>query len=64
MQYIGVDHHKKTSYLFAMDENGELLREGRIANTRDSLQSFLSSFVNDKFKTADYGGGKTAGNGA
>ena len=43
MQYIGVDYHKRTSYLFVMDENGERLREGRISNTRGSLHSFLNS---------------------
>jgi len=47
MQYVGVDYHKKTSYLFVMDENGERLKEGRISNTRGALQSFLDSVDSD-----------------
>jgi len=41
MQYIGVDNHKKFSYLAIMDEKGKILKEGKIGNSRESLKKFL-----------------------
>lgn len=41
MEYVGVDNHKKFSYLSVMDERGKILKEGRIANSKESLKSFL-----------------------
>ena len=42
MQYVGVDHHKKFSYLSVMDEKGVVVKEGRIGNTKEALKRFLS----------------------
>lgn len=41
MQYVGVDHHKRFSYLSVMDEKGLVLKEGRINNNKESLKRFL-----------------------
>lgn len=41
MQYVGVDHHKKFSYLSVMDEEGIVVKEGRISNTKEALKRFL-----------------------
>jgi len=41
MQYVGVDHHKRFSYLTVMNEKGVVLREGRINNSKESLRRFL-----------------------
>lgn len=43
MQYVGVDHHKKFSYLSVMDEKGIVVKEGRIGNTKESLKKFLGT---------------------
>lgn len=43
MQYIGVDNHKKFSYLSVMDEKGVVVKEGRIGNTKESLKRFLGN---------------------
>lgn len=43
MQYIGVDHHKRFSYITVMDERGEVVKEGRVANSRESLRRFLNN---------------------
>ena len=41
MEYIGVDHHKKFSYLAMMDEKGKVIKEGRINNDVESLKRFI-----------------------
>jgi transposase len=43
MQYIGVDHHKRSSYITVMDERGKIVKEGRVANNRESLRRFLNN---------------------
>jgi transposase len=43
MQYVGVDHHKRFSYLAVMDEKGAIVKEGRINNTKESLKRFLGN---------------------
>jgi len=43
MQYVGVDHHKKFSYLMVMDEKGNIVKEGKINNTKESLNRFLNN---------------------
>ena len=42
MEYVGVDHHKKFSYLAVMDEKGMIVREGRVNNTKESVKNFLN----------------------
>lgn len=41
MEYIGVDHHKAFSYVAMMNERGEVVKEGRIGNSQESLRVFL-----------------------
>jgi len=37
MNYLSVDYHKKYSHITVMDEKGEVLREGRIGNSVESV---------------------------
>lgn len=39
--YIGVDHHKKFSYFSVMNERGVVVKEGRIGNSKESVENFL-----------------------
>lgn len=45
MRYVGVDHHKNSSYLSMMNEKGMVIKEGRISNTKVSLRNFLNGEV-------------------
>jgi len=37
---IGIDVHKKYSYVAIVDETGEIVEEMRIENTKESLEQF------------------------
>jgi transposase len=39
--YVGVDNHKKFSYLSVMDEKGLVVKEGRVVNTKEAVNKFL-----------------------
>jgi transposase len=41
MNYMGIDHHRQYSYITLMDERGEVLRSGRVANFGKELDKFL-----------------------
>lgn len=41
MHYVGVDYHKKSSYVTVMDERGKVVREAQIANTQEALAALL-----------------------
>ena len=41
MHYVGVDYHKKSSYVTVVDERGKLVKEGQIANTQEALAALL-----------------------
>lgn len=41
MHYVGVDYHKKSSYVTVLDERGKVVKEAQIANTREALAAFL-----------------------
>jgi transposase len=41
MHYVGVDYHKKTSYVTVLDGRGKLVKETQIANRREALAAFL-----------------------
>lgn len=43
MQYVGVDHHKRFSYLTVMDKKGNIIKKGEISNTKESLKRFLNN---------------------
>ncbi len=42
MHYIGIDHHRQYSHITLLDEKGEKLKYGRVANLRSELDNFLS----------------------
>ena len=41
MNYMGIDHHRQYSYITLMDEGGEVLRSGKVANLGSELDKFL-----------------------
>jgi hypothetical protein len=41
MNYMGIDHHKQYSHITLLDERGEVLKSGRVANLRQELEDFL-----------------------
>jgi len=55
MQYVGVDHHKKFSYLSVMNEKGTVVKEGRINNTKEALSRFLGSSQEPKSAVLEAG---------
>lgn len=55
MQYIGVDNHKKFSYLAVMDEKGKIVKEGRVGNSRESLVKFLGKEEEDRYAVLEAG---------
>lgn len=44
---IGVDYHKKFSYLVVKDEKGKVLRSGQVNNFKANVASFLGPFAED-----------------
>ena len=40
-QYVGVDYHKKSSYLTVVDERGRVVKQANIANSQAALAAFL-----------------------
>jgi len=44
---IGVDYHKKFSYLVVKEENGKVLRSGQVTNSKKAVSDFLGPFKND-----------------
>lgn len=47
MYYMGIDHHKQSSHLTILDEQGEVIKEGSVINRRVELESFLEGFLGD-----------------
>jgi len=41
MNYMGIDHHMQYSHITLLDEKGEKLKSGRVANLRSELENFL-----------------------
>jgi steroid delta-isomerase-like uncharacterized protein len=37
MHYVGIDHHRQYSHITILDEKGEMVRSGRVANFRREL---------------------------
>lgn len=46
MRYVGVDYHRRFSYLTAMDKKGEIVKEAKISNTKEALHNFLKFSAN------------------
>jgi transposase len=47
MYYMGIDHHKQSSHLTILDEQGDVIKEGPVVNRRVELESFLEGFPGD-----------------
>jgi transposase len=43
MNYVGIDHHRQYSHLTMMDQEGQVLRSGRVPNLRSEIERFLES---------------------
>lgn len=41
MRYVGVDYHKQSSYVTVVDEQGEVVKQGSVSNSRAALAAFL-----------------------
>jgi hypothetical protein len=41
MNYIGIDHHRQYSHITLLNEGGEVVKSGRVANLRAELEIFL-----------------------
>ena len=41
MNYVGIDHHRQCSHITWLDEKGEVVKAGRVANLRRELEGFL-----------------------
>ena len=48
MHYIGVDYHKKYSYVVVKDEQGRRERKGMVNNTKEEFQKFLKPYLPGK----------------
>jgi transposase len=44
VHYIGVDYHKRYSYIVVKDEEGQVEHKGTVNNTRDELRRFLAPY--------------------
>jgi len=44
MYFIGVDHHKQSSVLTVLDEQGRELKSGRVTNHREKVGRFLEDY--------------------
>jgi transposase len=42
MYYMGIDHHKQYSHMTLVDEAGNELKSGKVANTREEVEDFLN----------------------
>ena len=41
MNYVGIDHHRQYSHITWLDERGEVVKSGRVANVGRELERFL-----------------------
>ena len=41
-RYIGVDYHKRYTYMAIVDEKGKIVREGAVSNQREVILDFLT----------------------
>lgn len=44
MNYVGVDYHKKYSYMVVKNEDGRVERRGTVNNTKEEVQHFLEPY--------------------
>jgi transposase len=48
MNYMGIDHHRQYSYITLMDERGEVIRSGKVANLGGEVEKFLEGIAEAK----------------
>jgi len=58
MHYLGVDHHKKSSYVTVIDERGKVVEEAQIANSPEALAAFLDGAAAGAVESAGTAGGR------
>ena len=44
MNYIGIDYHKKYSYIVVKSDDGHIEGKGMVNNTREEVQRFLEPY--------------------
>ena len=44
MHYIGMDYHKRYSYIVVKDKEGRVKQRGTVSNSREELQRFLEPY--------------------
>ena len=42
MNYMGIDHHKQYSHITLMEDVGEVIKSGKVANYRSELEKYLA----------------------
>lgn len=50
MYYVGVDYHRRFSYLTVMDKKGKLLKESKIPSNKEALKTFIRTSLNGNSK--------------
>ncbi|MFQ5866457.1 MAG: hypothetical protein ACE5IT_00495 [bacterium] len=48
MQYMGVDNHKRFSYIVVTNRKGNVVKEDKVPNTREALGRFLNNPHQDR----------------
>lgn len=48
MIHIGIDHHKKYSYVVAMNDKGEICWDGKLASTREAFQGLKACLPSEE----------------
>jgi len=48
MHYIGIDYHKRYSYVVVKDKEGKTEQRVTVTNTREAFQYFLKPYCSGK----------------
>ena len=48
MHYIGIDYHKRYSYVVVKDKEGKTEQRVTVTNTREAFQHFLKPYCSGK----------------
>jgi len=55
MHYVGVDYHKRSSYVTMVDERGKVVKEAQIANSQPALAAFLDGTAEEMAAVVEAG---------
>ena len=47
MHYVGVDYHKRSSFVTVIDEQGRVVKQANLANTKEAVAAFLDGRTED-----------------